>query len=195
MEHHRSGTCGRGRTHDGKSLRNRSRRADVDGRKAADSIRSGGGSFHSRKRRRCRRAPPQALRQQRSVAAPCAFRPLPLPGVTKAMNLASNTASVSSVPSVPGCSHVPAHRMLTQRWTFVTVRPVFRSCPVRLSASVARSSWTMRLSLRSPDSASPRFCFYSRISAASSGPMMSLASDPPMNQRRSGFCGGGSVVS
>jgi hypothetical protein len=45
-------------------------------------------------------------------------------------------------------------------------------------------SWTIRLSLRSSGSASPRFSFQSRISAASSGLMMIRASDPPMNWRR-----------
>ena len=49
---------------------------------------------------------------------------------------------------------------------------------------MATPSWTTRLSLRSSGSASPRFSFHSRISAASSGLMMIRASDPPMKSRR-----------
>src|SRR5208283_689774 len=45
----------------------------------------------------------------------------------------------------------------------------------------------MRLSLRSSGSASPRFSFHSRINAVLSGFMMTLASQPPINRRRSGF--------
>jgi len=64
-------------------------------------------------------------------------------------------------------------------------RPVLRSYQVRFSASVATPIWTMRLSLRSSGSASPRFSFHSRISAASSPAMMIRASEPPTNRRRS----------
>ena len=74
-------------------------------------------------------------------------------------------------------------------------RPVLRSYQLRLSASVATPSWTTRLSLRSSGSASPRFSFHSRMSAASSGLMMIRASEPPMKWRRSGFMGGAPPIS
>jgi hypothetical protein len=45
----------------------------------------------------------------------------------------------------------------------------------------------MRLPDKSSGSLSPRFSRQRRIKAASSGPIMIRASDPPMNWRRSGF--------
>ena len=83
---------------------------------------------------------------------------------------------VAAIQRLTGC--------WTQRWTSPTMRPVLRSYQVRLSASVATPSWTTRLSTRSSGSASPRFSFHSRISAASSGLMMIRASEPPMKSRR-----------
>ena len=50
---------------------------------------------------------------------------------------------------------------------------------------MATPSWTMRLPDKSSGSASPRFSLHSRINAVSSVLMMTLASEPPMNRRRS----------
>ena len=49
---------------------------------------------------------------------------------------------------------------------------------------MATPSWTTRLSLKSSGSASPRFSFHRRMSAASSALMMIRASEPPMKRRR-----------
>ncbi len=73
------------------------------------------------------------------------------------------------------------HSVLNPSLDVGETRPVLRSYQAWLSASVATPSWTTRLSLKSSGSVSPRFSFQSRISAASSGLMMILASDPPMN--------------
>ena len=86
------------------------------------------------------------------------------------MNFASNTAPVAlTMPSrvaaiqrMTGC--------WTQRCTSVTSWPVLRSNQRRLSSSVARPSWTIRLPERSSGSASPRFSRQSRSRAASSRP-------------------------
>jgi hypothetical protein len=53
----------------------------------------------------------------------------------------------------------------------------------RLRFSVAAPSCTMRLSDKSSGSASPRFSRHRRIRAASSLPIMILASEPPMKVR------------
>src|SRR5262245_35249398 len=100
------------------------------------------------------------------------------------MNLDSKTAPVpSTLPSRVATIHGIAE-CLTRRWTSVTRRSVFRSYPVRLSSSVASPSCTMRLPERSSGSASPRFSRHRRINAASSLPMMTRASEPPMKSRR-----------
>src|SRR5262245_42708489 len=101
------------------------------------------------------------------------------------MNLASNTASIpSTVPSRVAAIQGMAE-CLTWCWMLETCRPVLRSYQKRLSCSVAAPSWTTRLPDRSSCSASPRFSCQRRIRAASLLPMMILASDPPMNTRRS----------
>src|SRR5215510_5384521 len=100
------------------------------------------------------------------------------------MNLDSNTASVPSTsPSRVATIHAIAE-CLTRRCTSRTRRPVLRSYQERLSSSVAAPSCTMRLPDRSSGSASPRFSCQRRTRAASSLPMMILASEPPMNERR-----------
>src|SRR6266404_147370 len=71
----------------------------------------------------------------------------------------------------------------TRRWTSPTVRPVLRSYQVRLRSSVTFPSCTMRLPDRSSGPASPRFSRHSRMSAASSSPIMTRASEPPMKVR------------
>src|SRR5262249_32105032 len=62
---------------------------------------------------------------------------------------------------------------------------VLRSYPRRLSSSVAAPSCTTRLPDRSSGSASPRFSCQSWIKAASSLPIIILASEPPMKVPRS----------
>src|SRR5262249_28338238 len=100
------------------------------------------------------------------------------------MNLASNTASVpSTMPSRVAAIHGMAE-CLTWRWTSVPRRAVLRSYQERLSSSVAAPSCTIRFPDRSSGSVSPRFSRHRRNSAASSLPMMILASEPPMNERR-----------
>ena len=96
------------------------------------------------------------------------------------MNFASNTAPLASTrPS----RVAPIHRTVgcrTCRWTSVMTWPVFASYQRRLSSSVTKPSWTMRLPERSSGSTSPRFSRQSRSRAASSLPMMIRASEPPM---------------
>ena len=100
------------------------------------------------------------------------------------MNLDSNTASVpSTIPSSVAIIHEIAE-CLTWRCTSRTRRPVLRSYQERLSSSVAAPSLTIRLPDKSSGSASPRFSRQRRTRAASSLPMMILASEPPMNERR-----------
>jgi len=62
---------------------------------------------------------------------------------------------------------------------------VLRSYQRRLSSSVAAPSCTTRLPDRSSGSASPRFSCQSWIKAASSLPIIILASEPPMKVPRS----------
>src|SRR6266568_2504665 len=100
------------------------------------------------------------------------------------INLASNTASVpSTIPSRVAAIHEMAE-CLTRRCTSRTCRPVLRSYQERLSSSVALPSCTMRFPDRSSDSASPRFSRHRRSKAASSSPMMTRASEPPMKELR-----------
>src|SRR5580692_8566535 len=110
------------------------------------------------------------------------------------MNLASNTASRSLTNPSRVAARYRWTGCRTQRWTSVTARPALRSYQVRFRGSVATPSWTMRLSLRSSGSASPRFSFQSRISADSSGLMMIRASEPPRNCRRFGSCDRRAVI-
>src|SRR5262249_16893134 len=63
-------------------------------------------------------------------------------------------------------------------------RPVLRSYQERLSSSVTTPSCTIRLPERSSGSASPRFSRHRRTRAASSLPMMTRASEPPMKELR-----------
>src|SRR2546430_6380874 len=101
------------------------------------------------------------------------------------INLASNTASVSStMPSRVAAIHGMAE-CLTRRCTSRTCRRGLRSYHERLSSSVALPSCTTRLPERSSGSASPRFSRHRRIRAASSLPMITRASEPPMKLRRS----------
>ena len=72
----------------------------------------------------------------------------------------------------------------TCRWISVTDPPELASYHRRLRSSVTTPSWTMRLPDRSSGSASPRFSRHNRISAASSSPIMTRASEPPMKRRR-----------
>jgi hypothetical protein len=65
--------------------------------------------------------------------------------------------------------------------------PCVALVPSPVESFGGEASWTTRLSLKSTGSASPRFSFHSRISAASSGLMMILASEPPMKSRRFTF--------
>jgi hypothetical protein len=82
------------------------------------------------------------------------------------MNLASKTAALSStMPSRVAIIHGIAE-CWTRRWTFPTMRPVFRSYQERLSSSVTLPSCTMRLPERSSGSASPRFSRHRRTRAA-----------------------------
>src|SRR5262245_46897124 len=98
------------------------------------------------------------------------------------MNLASNTASVpSTIPSRVAAIQGMAE-CLTRRCTSRTCRPVLRSYQERLSSSVALRSCAMRLPERS--SGSPRFSRHRRRREASSLPMMTRASEPPMKARR-----------
>ena len=100
------------------------------------------------------------------------------------MNLDSNTASVpATIPSRVATIH-PIAECLTRRCTSRICRPVLRAYQERLSSSVAAPSCTMRLPDRSSGSTSPRFSCQRRIRAASSLPMMILASEPPMKARR-----------
>src|ERR1700730_9475417 len=100
------------------------------------------------------------------------------------MNLDSNTASVpSTMPSRVATIQAMAE-CLTRRCTSRTCPPVLRSYQERLSASVAEPSCTMRLPDKSSGSISPRFSRQRRTKAASSLPMMSRESEPPMNERR-----------
>src|SRR5262249_38363853 len=77
----------------------------------------------------------------------------------------------------PGCG--------TRCWTHSIVGRVLLSYQWRLRASVTRRGWTMRLPDRSSGSASPRFSRHRRTRPASSLPMMILASEPPIKERRS----------
>src|SRR5215813_5275724 len=100
------------------------------------------------------------------------------------MNFASKTAPApSTMPSRVATIQGMAE-CLTRRCTSVTRRPVLRSYQERLSSSVAAPSCTIRLPDKSSVSASPRFSRQRRTRAASSLPMMILASEPPMNERR-----------
>src|SRR5262245_38430580 len=101
------------------------------------------------------------------------------------MNLDSKTASVPSTMPSRVATIQGIAECLTRRWTSETRRLVLRSYQQRLSSSVAFPSWTRRLLDKSSGSASPRFSRQSWIRAASSLPMMILASEPPMNVRRS----------
>src|SRR5262249_45052762 len=100
------------------------------------------------------------------------------------MNFASKTAPVCS--TMP--SRVATIQRITGCWTrcctCVMTCPVLRSNQCRLSGSVTRPSWTMRLSERSFGSASPRFSRHRRNKAASSLPIITRASEPPMKLRR-----------
>jgi hypothetical protein len=69
-------------------------------------------------------------------------------------------SSVAAIHWMTGC--------FTRLWTFVIAWPVLRSYQVRLSSSVARPSWTMRLPERSSGPTSPRFSCHRRIKAFSS---------------------------
>src|SRR5260221_10856343 len=103
------------------------------------------------------------------------------------MNLASNTAWVpSTMPSRVAAIQGMAE-CLTWRWTSVMRRPVLRSYQDRLSSSVAAPSCTTKLPERSSGSASPRFWRQSRTRAASSRPMRTQASEPPMKERRPSY--------
>src|SRR5262245_32224573 len=101
------------------------------------------------------------------------------------MNLASNTAPVPSTTPSRVATIQGIAECLTRRWTPVTCRPVLRSYQLRFSSSVAAPSCTMRLPERSCGSASPRFSRHRWTRAASSLPMMILASEPPIKERRS----------
>ena len=96
------------------------------------------------------------------------------------MNLASNTARPGSTRP----SRVAAIQLLTGCWirrcTSVMAWPVLRSYQRRLRSSVTVPSWATRFSERSSGAISPRFSRHSRTRLASSSPMITRASDPPM---------------
>jgi hypothetical protein len=99
------------------------------------------------------------------------------------MNLASKTAPVgSTMPSSVAAIHLMTG-CCTRCWMSLIAFPVLRSYHCRLSASVAVPSCTIRLPDRSCGSISPRFSRHSRMSAGSSSPMMTRASEPPMKLR------------
>src|SRR4051794_37749873 len=71
-------------------------------------------------------------------------------------------------------------RLIDQDRTAVIGRRVLRSYQCRLRPSVTTPSCTMSFPEKSSGSPSPRFSFHRRRRAASSVPMMILASEPPI---------------
>src|SRR5215831_11114908 len=100
------------------------------------------------------------------------------------MNLASKIAPVPSTTPSRVAAIQGMTKCSTRRWTSPTVRPVLRSYQLRLRSSVTLPSCTVRLPERSSGPTSPRFSRQRRTRAASSLPIIILASEPPMNARR-----------